>query len=235
MTLADMKRLATPVGDYEPMVDIEELIRREAKMQKPAMVRARFGNSEEPYFNLGGPWYQDTRAPHPAADFSTVTLSTTSLQLWPSSVWTPTFAADWWAGKLFYLRVYGKMTTGTTPNSLTIELRYGTADNAGTILATSALQTLVASQTNISWRAEFRIRCTATGPTATSGAIKATGVFECNTALIAAGQAMIPASAPATVGSLDLTTTSAINLQFKRSGSTAETATVTDLEFVANN
>lgn len=224
-------------SEAEKWADIDELIRREAPWQKPREVRARYGDPDRAaeLMNLGGPWYQDTRAPHPAADFSTVTLSTTSLQLWPSSVWTPTFATDWWAGKLFYLRCFGKITTAATPGNLTIELRYGTADNAGTILATSAAQTLVASQTNISWRCEFRIRCTATGPTTTSGALKATGVFECNTAVIAAGQAIIPATAPATVASLDLTSTQALNLQFKRSGSTAEVATVTDLELVAQN
>lgn len=182
----------------------------------------------------GTQFIQDTRPPFAVDAFPTITLSTTSLMLWPAAIWSPTYATDWFGGKLFHCRAFGTLTTAATPGNLTIEIRYGTTDNAGILLATSAALTLVASQTTQSWRSEFYVRCRDMGQPGTNGLLAATGIFECSTAVIAAGQAMIPASAPAAVA-CDTSITSGINLQFKRSGSTAETATVQEMVFAALN
>lgn len=217
-----------PLGDPGLLAEVRELAQHHAPDWKPRMARMMAAGVPQA---AGGKYYQDTRAPLPSADMATITLSTTSLMLWPANVWTPTYPSDWEVGKLFHLRCFGKITTAATPGNLTIEIRYGTTDNGGTILATSAALTLVVSQTNISWRCEFYVQCRAVG-SGTNGSLFATGVFECNTAVIAAGQALLPASAAAATG-VDTTATSGINLQFKRSGSTVETATAQHPIFAA--
>lgn len=177
---------------------------------------------------MDGVYYHDTRLPFATASYPSVTLSTTSLMLWPSGGSPAAFPAGYWTpGKKMRLDVYGTLTTAATPGNLTAEIRYGTTDNAGTILATSAAQTLVASQTTIPWylRAEIHSRVDVMG---TSKGLFAWGLCHVGTAVIAVGQFFLPASAPAAVN-VDTTATSAINVQFKRSGSTAETAVVHDL------
>lgn len=183
----------------------------------------------------GGLYYQDTRAPFVTSDIAAVTLATTMKQMWPTAELTPTFQSDWFDGKLFHLRCFGRMTTAATPGNLTMQLGYGTADGTTGALATSAALTLVASQTNVSWRFEGYVRCRSRGVAAASGILLGTGVFECNAALIAAGQALVPATAAAQVGSLNLAATSGIHFQMARSGSTAETAQVHDVIFAALN
>lgn len=218
--------------EYDALDDIRELAALEAADWKRDVNRLRRRGE---LVGAGTQWYQDTRPPHAIADFPTITLTATSLMMWAAATFSPTVKEDWFPGKILHVRCFGKITTAVTPGNLTVEIRYGTADNAGTILATSAALTLIASQTNISWRCEFYVRCRAIGPTATSGILNASGIFECNPAVIAVGQAMIPASGPAQVTNLDLNSASGINLQLKRSGSTVETAAVTDMIFAHLN
>lgn len=205
--------------------DIGELARREAPGWKPRQARMRASCAPQA---AGDQWYHDTKPPFASDDHPTITLAATSLMLWPAATYSPTYAKDWWPGKRMHIRCFGKITTAATPGNLTVELRYGTADNAGTILCTSAALTLIASQTNISWSAEFYIKCADVAPTA-AGSLLATGTLEIGAAVVAAGQALLPASAPAATGSLDLNVTSGLNVQMKRSGSTAETVAVVDM------
>jgi hypothetical protein len=226
--LGRLKRQATILPRHNPRLDIDRLMELEEARWKP-----RYGA----LLRDGGPraagslYYQDTRVPFGIADYTSVTLSTTAKQLWPAAESSATYKNDWSLGKKFWVRAFGTITTAATPGNLTISMYYGTADAATTLLASSAALTLIASQTNLSWRFEGYIECRAIGA---SGSLHATGVFECNTAVIAAGQALIPASAPAAV-TCDLTATSGISLQFARSGSTAETAQVRTLVFGALN
>jgi hypothetical protein len=179
-------------------------------------------------------FYLDTREPFIGADLGAVTLSTTDLALYAQANF-PVLGGQYWArvGKRMKIRLFGKITTGATPGNLTIDVYYGTGAAAnGTILASSAALTLVASQTNISFEMEINIRCVSTG---NAGSLEVTGHLLVGTAVIAAGMALIPASAAAAVGSLDLTATEIISIQAKRSGSTAETMTVQDMEVIALN
>lgn len=184
-----------------------------------------------------GVFYRDARPPHTVVDFPAITLSTTSLMLWPSGGSpSATGAGYWWNGKKMKLTLFGKMTTAATPGNLTIEIRYGTTDNAGTILATSAATALTASKTNISWKMEAQV--TSREGVNSAADLFAWGTFiSDNTGLLIAAAAnplLIPASA-AVVASVDTTVASAINIQMKRSGSTAETVTVQDLLVEALN
>lgn len=184
-----------------------------------------------------GIFYRDGKAPFNIADFGAITLSTTSLMLWPSGGSPSATPAGYWGvGKSMKITVLGKMTTAVTPGNLTAEIRFGTADNAGTILATSAAVALTASKTNISFKLEVIVRSRA--GISTASPLFAWGVLTADQAglLIPAANnpMLIPASAAAAVN-VDTTAASAINIQFKRSGSTAETVTVQDLLVEALN
>jgi hypothetical protein len=183
---------------------------------------------------MDGQFYNDLRAPFVIADVAQVTLSTTNLALAPIANF-PAMAKDyWWAGKKVEIRAFGRITTGATPGNLTISLLYGTGAAAnGVSVVASAAQTLIASQSNISWFLRFVVHCRTPGAT---GGLFGTGHAQFGTAVIAAGWFLLPATAPAVSASVDLTVASnVLSIQALRSGSTAETMTVHDLEYIAMN
>lgn len=188
--------------------------------------------------------YSDVRQPFldvetSPADFAAVTGATTSKQLLNAAIYAATGGASyWWQGKKLYLMMRGKMTTGATPGNLVVEIRLGTTDAGGTILATSAATAMTGNKTDITWGLEAWIVCRAIGAS-TNGKLLATGRFSYDGAGVlfttAGNNPMyIPASANAEVG-VDLTTASGISLQMKNSGANANTYTVQDYEFVPMN
>lgn len=181
-----------------------------------------------------GLFYNDLREPFLAADQSTVTLASTDKALYTASAF-PVLGGQYFArvGKKLRIRAFGKITTAATPGNGTWALYYGTgADANGVLLASSAALTLVAGQTNLSWEVELYVHARSLG---SAGTLFVTGKGFMNTAVMAAGDFLIPASAAAASGACDLTAALILSLQFKRSGSTAETMTVQDLEVVALN
>jgi len=183
---------------------------------------------------MDGQFFCDLRAPFIIADVPAVTLAATNKALYPIAN-LPAMGKDyWWAGKKVKIRAFGRITTGATPGNLTLALLYGTgADANGVSLAASAAQTLVASQTNISWESELTIHCRTPGAT---GGLFVTGKATFESAVIAARVFLIPASAPVVSGAVDLTVAgNVLSLQALRSGSTAETMQVHDFEVIALN
>lgn len=181
-----------------------------------------------------GSFFNDLREPFIGADIAAVTLSTTDKALYPASNF-PVLGGQYFAriGKKIRIRLFGKITTAATPGNLTFDIYYGTgADANGVLLASSAAQTLVASQTNLSWEAELYVHCRSIG---SAGTLFVTGKVFFNTSVIAAGDFLIPASAAVVSGACDLTAALIISVQAKRSGSTAETMTVQDMEVIALN
>lgn len=234
MTLAEMKERAFLFEGrtHESIHDeILELAQIEAGNWKPML--ADIMRRGDPVAGSNS-FFQDTRPPFSTAVFPTVTLATTSKMLVRANPDTMVQPTEWWPGKKLMLRAFGKFTTAATPGNLTIEMRAASSDAGGTLLATSAAAALIASKTDFSWRYEGRISCFSTGNGGVSGSLLSTGIFECNVGLIAAGQLFIPETGPAAV-TVDLTAAVGISLQMKRSGSTAETATITDQEFVHLN
>lgn len=170
---------------------------------------------------MDGQYYLDTRLPHIAVDVASVTLTSSAKALYPVAN-VPAMGKDYWTvGKAVRVEVWGRATSGATPGNLTLQLNYGTgADNNGSALAASAATAWTANQTNLSFYACWDVHCTAIG---TAGALFAMGFAIFNEAMLAA-HLMMPASAPATTGSLDLTVASnVLSVQALRSGSTAET------------
>jgi hypothetical protein len=231
MTLEHMQNLATVFGQRSALDDALELAALEQADWKPRF--AQLLAKREP-IAADGLFYRDTREPFMAADQATVTLATTDKAMYTTSA-HPSFGGQYWTrvGKKVAYHAFGKITTAATPGNLTIDIYYGSgADANGTILVSSAAQTLVASQTNISWHVWWTVRCNSTG---SAGTLFCTGWALFGTAVIAVGSFLIPASAAVASGSVDLTAANIISLQFKRSGSTVETATTQDLEVEALN
>lgn len=182
---------------------------------------------------MDGQFYNDLLKPHNAVSVTAVTLAATNKALYPVAN-IPAMGKDyWWVGKKVRIRAFGQMTTAATPGNLTVAVLYGTgADANGTSIVASAAQTLIASQTNITWAVDFYIHCRAIG---TSGSLLGCGLLDLGSAVSAAGGGMMPATAPAAV-TVDLTVAAAVlSLQALRSGSTAETMQVIDLDVYALN
>lgn len=184
---------------------------------------------------MDGPYYNDLRAPFITADVASVTLATTDKALYPASAF-PVLGGLYFGviGKKLHVNLFGRITTAATPGNGTFDIYWGSgADANGTIIASSAAFALTASQTNLSFEVFLSIYCRALG---SSGALMCTGQANFNNAVVGSTlqPVMIPASAPAQT-TVDLTAANIISVQFKRSGSTVETAQVHDLEVLAMN
>lgn len=184
---------------------------------------------------MDGPFYNDLRSPFTAADIAAVTLATTDLALYPVANF-PVLGSNYfgWIGKKLRIWMFGRITTAATPGNGTFDVYWGTGAAAnGTIIGSSAAFALTASQTSLSWRASFDITCRAFGA---SGALLCTGEASFNNAVVAntLQPLLIPASA-AVQTTVDLTAANIVSVQFKRSGSTAETIQVHELNVAALN
>lgn len=185
--------------------------------------------------------YHETRDPiTQTADYSTITLAATSKAIMgitadlAGSSLEFQQKAYWKIGKKWHCRMFGKATTAATPGNLTMEIRHHTGaptDAGGTILATSGAVALAASKTNASWFLDFTVEARG-GPGVAAG-LFAKGLFftDAVTALVASTvqPIFIPATAAAAVN-VDTTLAGIVTVQWKRSGSTAETVTVQDLQ-----
>lgn len=183
-----------------------------------------------------GLFYADSRTPFTAADITAVTLAATAKALYPAASF-PALGAGYFnqfLGKAIRIKLFGRITTVLTPGNGSFDIYFGTgADATGTILASSGALALTASQTNLSWSAEFDVTVRALG---VSGALICTGVAEFNVGVLASTlqPMLVPASAAAQV-TVDLTSSNIISVQFKRSGSTVETMQVHSLQVIALN
>lgn len=182
---------------------------------------------------MDGPFYCDTREPFVAADVAAVTLSSAYKALYPKDNF-PVLGGQYFSrvGKKLRIRLFGKITTAATPGNGSFKVFYGTgADANGVALATGTAVALTASQTDVSWYAEFEITCRSTGA---SGTLMCTGWAIFGEGVLAAHQ-LVPASAAAVSGACDLTAANIISVQYARSGSTAETMTVQQMSVQSEN
>jgi len=179
---------------------------------------------------MDGAFYQDLRAPFDigATPPSSVTLATTDKALYTTSEFAAFGSGYWWVGKKLRIHLVGKATTGATPGNGTFDIYWGTgADANGTILASSAATAMAANQSNITWDIELIVECTVRG---SSGKLLVTGKAFLNGLLSTNVPMPIPATSPAASSAIDLTAANILSVQFKRSGSTAETMQVLQME-----
>jgi len=183
--------------------------------------------------------FNDLREPFISADIGIVTLAATAKALYPAANF-PVLNQFYWnkLAKKLRIRLFGRMTTGITPGNGSFNVYYGSgADAAGVALMTGTPIALVASGTNLSWQAEIFVHVRSTG---NAGTLFVSGSAQFHVGLIASTTApmLLPASAPAVSAACDLTaggSTNIISVQFLRSGSTAETMTVHDMEVSSIN
>jgi hypothetical protein len=183
-----------------------------------------------------GLFYVDSKVPFISGDVGQVTLASTDKALIPAAN-IPVLGGNYFSfiGKAVRVRLFGRMSTGATPGNITMSMYYGTgADANGVVLAASGAVAGVANATNLSWMAEYIVRCRTMGAT---GTLFCTGIFVPNVALVLSTvqPILIPASAPAASASCDLTAALLLSPQVKRSGSTSELMTVHDVSYEALN
>lgn len=183
-----------------------------------------------------GLFYNDLREPFISADQTAVTLAATAKALYTASAF-PVLGGQYFSrvGKKLRIRLFGRMTTAATPGNGSFNIHYGTgADANGTLLMTGTPVALVANGTNLSWEMECFVSCRTTG---SAGTLFCDGSAKFNVGLLLStlSPMLLPASAPAVSGACDLTAALIISVQFLRSGSTAETMQVHDMEVVAMN
>lgn len=183
-----------------------------------------------------GLFYMDTREPFVTVPPGAVTLAATAKALYTASQF-PVLGGQYFArpGKKIRVRVFGQITTAATPGNGSFDIYYGTgADANGVILASSAALALTASQANLAWTCDVTIACRTTG---SAGTLICTGWAKFNNAVLASTlqPMLIPASAPVVSAAVDLTAALIPSIQFKRSGSTAETMQVIEMEVTSLN
>lgn len=175
-----------------------------------------------------GLFYQDTREPFVTIPPAAVTLAATAKALYTTSQF-PVLGGQYFSrvGKKLKIRLFGIITTGITPGNGSFNVYYGSgADANGTLLMTGTAVALSASQTNLTWVLEIVVTCISIGNT---GTLRCTGWAHFNEAVLAPIQ-MLPTSVAGVSGAVDLTAANIISIQFLRSGSTAETMQVMDME-----
>lgn len=232
MTLNEMERIAKPLDGRELDTQaglpggIDSLIYDISDLAAMEQATWRFRQwclhlKGEPVAG-DGPFYTDAKqSAFLTGPETTVTLAATDKMVYPGAR-TAIQNANLFPGKLYETYVYGTITTAATPGNLGVEIYWGSADAATTLLASSAALTLIASQTTVPWLVTVRCRINATG---TAGQVECYAKLEIGAAVVAAGQAFIPASAPAAVTVDTTAAASGLATQMKRSGSTAETVT----------
>ena len=181
-----------------------------------------------------GLFYNDLREPFCIADLTAISPLSTAVALYTPSAF-PVLGGQYFArpGKALKIQIFGRMTSAVTPGNVSWAVYYGTGASAnGVLLASSAPKAWTASQTNGSWYLETVVTCRTTG---SAGTLFCTGFVLPNVAHVASTlqPVLIPDTAPAVSGACDLTAALIISVQAIRSGSTAETMQIHQMQVTA--
>jgi hypothetical protein len=185
---------------------------------------------------MQSPFYNDLMPPFISGDIGAVTLAATAKALYGQSNF-PVLGGNFWGyiGRAIRIELFGRMTTGATPGNGSFDIYYGSgADANGTILASSAALALVANATSLSWQVVVDVHCRTIG---NAGTLFCTGKADFNVGLLlsTAAPMLIPANLPVVSAGIDLTAANIISVQFKRSGSTAETMQIHNMRVISCN
>lgn len=183
-----------------------------------------------------GLFYNDLREPFVAVDLAAISPLATAVALYtPSSF--PVLGGQYFSrpGKKLRIRLFGRCTSAATPGNVSFAVYYGTGASAnGVLLASSGAVAWTAAQANMSFWVDVVVTCRTTGSV---GTLFCTGKAHFNPAAVASTlqPMLIPATAAAVSGACDLTAALIISVQMLRSGSTAETAQIHEMEVTALN
>lgn len=183
-----------------------------------------------------GLFYNDLREPFVTVPPAAVTLAATAKALYTASQF-PVLGGHYFGrvGKKLKIRLFGVITTVLTPGNGSFNIYYGTgADANGVALMTGLPAALSASRTADTWQLETVITCRTTG---SAGTLLCNGVAKMAPTVMASTlqPIMLPAATGAVSAACDLTAALIISVQYLRSGSTAETMQVLDMEVTALN
>lgn len=186
---------------------------------------------------MDGPFWLDHRNPFISADCASVTLATTDKALYAVKDF-PVLGGNYFnafIGKAIAIWMFGGITTAATPGNGTVDIYWGNGTDAnGTIIRSSAAKALSASQTDFSWWAELIVRSRTLG---TTGTLAVSGKFIYAVSVMASTLQphLVPDSGTIVSASVDLTLANIVSVQYKRSGSTAETMQIRELAVLALN
>lgn len=183
-----------------------------------------------------GIFYNDLREPFIVADIGPIAPLSTAVALYTPSNF-PSLGGQYFSrpGKALKINIFGRCTSAATPGNVSFAIYYGTGASAnGVLLASSGAVAWTAGQTNMSFRLETIVTCRTTG---SSGTLFCTGHAAFNVAAVASTlqPLLIPATAAVVSGACDLTAALIISVQMLRSGSTAEAATIHQMQVTALN
>lgn len=102
---------------------------------------------------MGRQLFSDGPFLDPQVANGTALVATTAEALWLGTQYTPIFANDPKAGKIYRISAGGIISTSASASTLTLIPQYGAL--GGTTLGTSNAQTVPVSLTNVPWRLEF--------------------------------------------------------------------------------
>lgn len=113
--------------------------------------------------------------------------ATTAVDMWSGAQYTPIFANDPKAGKIYIVEAGGILSTGAS-GTLTISPFYGTA--SGVALGASGAQTTVINLSNIPWFLKFILVFRTIGAAGNNSTVTCTGMWEAGGATGTAGSSM---------------------------------------------
>lgn len=115
---------------------------------------------------------------------ATALVATTAEALWLGTQFTPIFANDPKAGKIYCIRAGGILSTGAS-GTLILGPQYGAI--GGTTLGVSVTQTVPINLTAVPWRLEFDLVFRTIGAAGANSTCMGTGSFQCAGAAATAG------------------------------------------------
>jgi hypothetical protein len=138
--------------------------------------------------------------------------ATTAVDMWTGATYTPIFANDPKAGKIYIVEAGGFLSTGAS-GTLTISPFYG--GSGGVALGASGAQTVVISLTNIPWFMKFIVVFRTIGAAGANSTVTCSGMWEAGGATGTAGSSMAIAfgSTSTTSTSVDATVNKDITIQ----------------------
>lgn len=157
---------------------------------------------------MGRQYFQDGPFIDPPVASGSALTSTSAEALWIGATYTPIFANDPKAGKIYCVRAGGIMSTGAS-GTLILAPQYGAL--GGTALGASVTQTTVVSLTNVPWYLQFDLVFRTIGATGANSTCIGTGFFTCAGAAATAGNAFL-LSFGGTSASVDATANSGITI-----------------------
>lgn len=123
---------------------------------------------------MGRQLFQDGPYIDPQVANGTALVATTAEALWIGATFTPIFANDPKAGKIYTIKAGGILSTGAS-GTLILLPQYGVL--GGTTLGTSQTVTMPINMANVAWRLEMDIVFRTIGPAGANSSCIGTGVF----------------------------------------------------------